>query len=149
MLRLGELLNLKLSAVEAGGQLFTVDGKTGKRVMRFGATTAKAVARYLKKRERVGGCDNLWVTAMGTPLKESSVETVFRALSRRTGITVHPHLLRHTFATLWLKNGRDSLMLQRLLGHTTLMMTTRYVQAVGSWDAVESHKKYSPVDRLG
>ena len=50
--------------------------------------------------------------------------------------------------TLWLKNGGDSLMLQRLLGHTTLMMTNRYCQAVGCYDAVESHKKYSPVDRL-
>jgi len=64
------------------------------------------------------------------------------------GIAVHPHLLRHTFATLWLKNGGDSLMLQRLLGHTTLMMTNRYCQAVGCYDAVEAHKLYSPVDRI-
>jgi len=49
----------------------------------------------------------------------------------------------------WLKNGGDSLMLQRLLGHTTLMMTNRYCQAVGCYDAIESHKKYSPVDNLG
>ena len=55
---------------------------------------------------------------------------------------------RHTFATMWLKNGGDSLMLQRLLGHTTLMMTNRYCQAVGCYDAVEAHKRYSPVDRL-
>ena len=47
-----------------------------------------------------------------------------------------------------LKNGGDSLMLQRLLGHTTLMMTNRYCQAVGCYDAIESHKRYSPVDRL-
>ena len=46
------------------------------------------------------------------------------------------------------KNGGDSLMLQRLLGHTTLMMTNRYCQAVGCYDAIESHKRYSPVDRL-
>ena len=46
------------------------------------------------------------------------------------------------------KNGGDSLMLQRLLGYTTLMMTNRYCQAVGCYDAVESHKHYSPVDRL-
>ena len=39
-------------------------------------------------------------------------------------------------------------MLQRLLGHTTLMMTNGYCQAVGCYDAVESHKKYSPVDRM-
>jgi len=61
---------------------------------------------------------------------------------------IYPHLLRHTFATLWLKNSGDSSMLQRLLGHTILIMTNRYCQAVGCYDAIESHKKYSPVDRL-
>ena len=46
------------------------------------------------------------------------------------------------------KDGGDSLMLQRLLGHTTLMMTNRYCQAVGCYDAVEAHKRYSPVDNF-
>ena len=39
-------------------------------------------------------------------------------------------------------------MLQRLLGHTTPMMTNRYCQAVGYHDAVESHKRFSPVDGI-
>lgn len=73
---------------------------------------------------------------------------IFRALRKKTNIYVHPHLLRHTFVTLWLKNGGDSLMLQRLLGHTTLMVTNRYCQTVGCYDAVESHKKYSLVDSM-
>ena len=63
------------------------------------------------------------------------------------GIAVHPHLLRHTFATLWLKKI-NSRMLQKLLGHTTLMMTNRYCQAVGCYDAVEAHKIFSSVDGL-
>ncbi|MFC1894007.1 tyrosine-type recombinase/integrase [Chloroflexota bacterium] len=126
-----------------------VDGKTGERVVRFGSTTAKALKKYLKNRTRVDGSnDSLWLTDKGNTLKDSSVETLFIKLSKKTGIRVHPHLLRHTFATLWLKNGGDSLMLQRLLGHTTLMMTNRYCQAVGCYDAVESHRKYSPVDNL-
>lgn len=49
---------------------------------------------------------------------------------------------------MWLENGGDSLMLQRLLGHTTPMMTNWYCQAVGSYETIESHKKYSRVDRL-
>jgi len=39
-------------------------------------------------------------------------------------------------------------MLQRLLGHATLMTTNRYCQAVGRYDAIESDKRYSPADSL-
>jgi len=39
-------------------------------------------------------------------------------------------------------------MLQRLLGHTTLMMTNRYCQAVGWYDAVEAHKRYNRVNNF-
>jgi site-specific recombinase XerD len=149
-LRLGELLNLKLVDINMEQQILKVDGKTGERVVRFGATTSKALKKYLKTRASINGhIDKLWITAKGVPLKDSSVETLFIALSRKVGIHINPHLLRHTFATLWLRNGGDSLMLQRLLGHTTLMMTNRYCQAVGCYDAIESHKEYGPVDRLG
>ncbi len=148
-LRLGELLNLKILDINMEQQLLKVDGKTGERVVRYGATTGKALKKYLKVRTRVdGNNDSLWLTSEGITLKDSSVETLFIKLAKKTGIRVHPHLLRHTFATMWLKNGGDSLMLQRLLGHTTLMMTNRYCQAVGCYDAVESHRKYSPVDNL-
>jgi site-specific recombinase XerD len=91
-----------------------------------------------------GHVDKLWITREGREMKPYAVETVFRGVSRKTGIAVHPHLLRHMFATLWLKNGGDSL----LLGHTTLMMTNRYCQAVVCYDAVEAHKKFSPVDNF-
>ena len=147
-LRLGELLHLKMADMNVEQQLLKVDGKTGERVVRFGSTTGKALSQYTKARQLVDGhVDKLWITKEGVELKPYSVETLFSHLSRKTGIPVHPHLLRHTFATMWLKNGGDSLMLQRLLGHTTLMMT-RYCQAVGCYDALESHRKYSPVDNL-
>jgi site-specific recombinase XerD len=148
-LRLGELLSLKLFDINMEQQLIKADGKTGERVVRFGDTTKKTLKRYIKRRNNINGSnDSLWLTEKGITLKDSSVETMFIKLSKRTGIRVHPHLLRHTFATMWLRNGGDSLMLQRLLGHTTLMMTNRYCQAVGCYDAIEAHKRYSPVDML-
>ncbi len=148
-LRLGELLNIKSVDINMEQQLIKADGKTGERVVRFGSTTAKALRKYLKLRNSINGHnESLWLTEKGITLKDSSVETLFIKLSRKTGIRVHPHLLRHTFATLWLRNGGDSLMLQRLLGHTTLMMTNRYCQAVGCYDAIEAHKRYSPGDGL-
>jgi len=148
-LRLGELLNLTLSNVNMEQQILKVSGKTGERIVRIGTTSAKALLKYMVARSMVNGhMDKLWIIREGTALKESSVETLFIHLAKKTGIAVHPHLLRHTFATLWLKNGGDSLMLQRLLGHATLMMTNRYCQAVGCYDAVEAHKRFSPGDRL-
>ena len=60
--------------------------------------------------------------------KQASVE-------QRTSL--NPRLTR-VFAIPQLNNGGDSLMLQRLLEHTTLMMTNRYCQAVGCYDAVDS-----------
>lgn len=144
-LRLVELLSLEMVDLNMEQQLIKADGKTGERVVRFGSTTMKALKRYLKRRNKVNGHnDTLWLTKKGITLKDSSVETMFIKLSKRTGIRVHTHLLRHTFATMWLRNGGDSLMLQRLLGHTTLMMTNRYCQAVGCYDAIEAHKRYSP-----
>ena len=148
-LRLGELMNIEISDINMEQQLMKVDGKTGERVVRYGETTAKALKQYLKLRSRVNSHnESLWLTKKGITLKDSSVETLFIKLRKRTGIHVHSHLLRHTFATMWLKNGGDSLMLQRLLGHTTLMMTNRYCQAVGCEDVVEAHRKYSPIDNI-
>jgi len=148
-LRLGELLNIQMIDINPEQQLLKVDGKTGERVVRYGDTTRKALLTYFKLRSKYNGHnDSLWITKKGFTLKDSSVETLFIKLRKRTGIHIHPHLLRHTFATMWLKNGGDSLMLQRLLGHTTLMMTNRYCQAVGCYDAIEAHVRYSPVDRL-
>jgi site-specific recombinase XerD len=148
-LRLGEALSLTLEDIDLERQILKIRGKTGERVVRFGTATAKALLKYLLVRGKVNGtCDCLWLTSKRQPLTANGVEMVFRRLSARTGIAVHPHLLRHTFATMWLKNGGDSLMLQRLLGHSTLTMTNRYCQAVGCYDAVESHKRYSPVDNL-
>jgi site-specific recombinase XerD len=148
-LRLGEALSLTVDSVDMNHQILTVQGRTGERVVRFGTQTAKALLKYLMARGKINSaCDSFWLTSQGQPLTHSGVESLFKKLSAKTGIAVHPHPLRHTFAAMWLRNGGDSLMLQRLLGHSTLTMTNKYAQAVGCLDAVESHKRYGPADNL-
>ncbi len=82
-LRLGELLNIKLSDVNMEQQLIKVDGKTGERVVRYGETTAKTLRKYLRIRAGINGHnDCLWLTSEGVTLKDSSVETLFIKLAK-------------------------------------------------------------------
>lgn len=74
------------------------------------------------------------------------LRNVLNRLSKRAGIKrrIAPHTIRHTFATMYVRGGRDPHSLQQALGHTTLYMAMRYVDFVGK-DLAEAHQKYSPV----
>jgi len=63
----------------------------------------------------------------GGPLTTRGIQIVLTRLGQATGIHVHPHKFRHTFATRALSAGVDVMALQKALGHTTLAMVSRYV----------------------
>lgn len=67
------------------------------------------------------------VTGDWEPLDSEGIKMVLRRIGAETGIHVHAHKFRHTFATRALGAGVDSLVLQRALGHSTLAMVNRYV----------------------
>jgi integrase/recombinase XerD len=60
-------------------------------------------------------------------LTPRGVQMLVKRLANQTGIHMHPHKFRHTFATNALRAGVDSIVLQRALGHSTLAMVNRYV----------------------
>lgn len=71
-----------------------------------------------------------------------------KRLAQATGVRrLHPHLLRHTYATLFLLNGGDVFLLKQNLGHSTLSMVQRYVHIVSEQAAIRS-QEFSPLDRL-
>jgi integrase/recombinase XerD len=67
------------------------------------------------------------VTAEFGPLDTQGIKMLLRRIGQDTGIHVHAHKFRHTFATRALAAGVDSLVLQRALGHSTLAMVNRYM----------------------
>ena len=90
----------------------------------------------------------LWIGQQG-PVKPGRIRGIRRSRSEQAGIRhVHPHLLRHTFAVFYLRNGGDTLSMMKLLGHTSLSMTARYgnLTAVGP---ASKHRRHSPADLLG
>jgi len=80
------------------------------------------------------------------PINQSTVKQLFRRLKVQADISrLHPHLLRHSFATRYLENGGDIYSLQLILGHTSLEMVKKYVHLIPS-KTVVNFAFLSPLD---
>jgi integrase len=85
---------------------------------------------------------NLWREPIGEAMSVSAVEDLFRRLSKRTGISIHPHLLRHTHATELLRGGWDASYVQRRLGHTSIQTTINTYAHLTDDDLKKAYQAY-------
>jgi integrase/recombinase XerD len=146
-LRISEVMNLKVSDVDWQSGVLRIRGKGYKeRFVRMGLGTRRALKRYMVVRNGNGDGDWLWLNSEGNECQRTVVQIWIRSLGRRLGIKLHAHLLRHTFAISFLRNGGNVFALQAALGHSTLEMTRRYCQALGFEDVFKAHELASPVD---
>lgn len=102
---------------------------------------------YLRLR---GGEQNevLFPNENGKPLTESGLRQAIETYNTSRGVAkTSIHLFRHTFAEISLRNGANALMLQKLLGHTTLAMTKHYCNIYGD-DMVNSIDAIAPLNML-
>ncbi len=130
-LRASEICGLNLSDLDVAQGLVRVVGKGNKeRIVPVGRAALVAVERYLRSRIDLGPSNEnaLFITARGRRLERRALgarlnRTVLKAA---IGRRMHPHLLRHCFATHLLENGADLRSIQELLGHASLATTQRY-----------------------
>jgi integrase/recombinase XerC len=107
-------------------------GKGNKeRVVFFSEEARKALAEYLPLRAaRIGGRDHgfLFVNKKGEPVTAAGVRWIIGKYSERFPLPkkVHPHSLRHSFATHLVNGGADIRVVQELLGHASITTTQRY-----------------------
>ena len=94
----------------------------------------------------IGDRRHIWTTAQGKPLSTSGIKTVYRRGFARAGLKGGAHRLRHTFATEYLRNGGDLYRLSRILGHSSVAVTQRYLSLVVE-DLVDEHTRVSPALR--
>lgn len=148
-LRVSELANLTLQDVNIDdGSILIRHGKGGKqRVVRIGNNAQKVLWKYLTLYRRSTG-NHLFINRLGNPLDVIGIKILIKRLGERAKVKVHPHKLRHTFAISYLRSGGDVFSLQYLLGHSTLQMTQRYLQSLNAEDAMNAHRKFSPLDNL-
>lgn len=130
-IRVSELVNIQMSDLDMNLPGVKVLGKGSKeRFIPFGEFCKQSIERYLESyKPKVNANHNyLLVNMSGAPITERGVRYVLNDVVKRTaGVTeIHPHKLRHTFATHMLNQGADLRTVQSLLGHVNLSTTGRY-----------------------
>ena len=132
-LRVSEAVGLERAGVDLDERLVRVIGKGNKeRIVPIGRSAVEALRRYLSRgrpyldrRFRA----EVFLNAKGGPLTRAGAFLILRKLAEKAGLEpgrVHPHLLRHTFATHLLEGGADLRSVQEMLGHADLATTEVY-----------------------
>lgn len=142
-----ELCKIRIRDVDKRNQRVYIMGKGAKeRHVPFGNRTHQALWRYLATRENVKPEDPLFMLQTGKAFKRYRLLDLLQDIGTRAGVTdVTVHRFRHAFAINYLRNGGDPYTLQKILGHSTLEMTKRYL-AIAQTDVEEVHKRASPVE---
>lgn len=132
-LRVSETAGLRLGDVDLDNRQVRVLGKgTKERIAFFGVPAQQALARYIAEGRPalLAGkvSDALFLNRWGQPLSVRWVQALVKRWALRVGLdpSVHPHTLRHSFATHLLEGGADLRAVQELLGHASPTTTQIY-----------------------
>jgi integrase/recombinase XerC len=138
-LRVSELTGLNLADMDRKEQMLRVRGKGNKeRIVPYGGKAEQALEVYgpwrediIRKAQSRGDHQAVFLNHLGTRLTPRSVARIVKKYVRLINVNwdLHPHSLRHAFATHLLADGADLRAIQELLGHSSLSTTQRYTHA--------------------
>lgn len=132
-LRLAELVNLDIGMLDFAEGTVTVTGKGSKtRIVPLGSHAANALKNWLEKRTGITinpkDQNAVFVTQQGRRITPRAVQYRVKSWAVKQGINtdMHPHLLRHSFATHVLQSSQDLRAVQEMLGHANISTTQVY-----------------------
>jgi integrase/recombinase XerC len=136
-LRVSELVNINVDQINLSTNEIRVWGKGAKeRIVLVGGSASRAIETYINqgRKELLGGKKNsaLFVNRYGERILVRRVQKIITKYARNIKKNVHPHTLRHTFATHLLDGGADLKVVQELLGHADLSSTQIYTHVTQS-----------------
>jgi len=151
-LRIDEALSLRRDNVDIDSLLLHVHGKGRKdRVVPMSGEMRKLLWRWFQAQREADSGGLVFSTRDGRKLDRRNMLRHFKVLGTRlriSGVRFSFHTLRHTFAVNYIRNGGDVFRLQRVLGHSTLEMTRKYVNLQTS-DLQAVHERLSLLARVG
>ena len=130
-LRVSETVNINIADFEEDMTFLRVLGKGSKtRLVPMGRFAVTAINNWLAEREKiVANTDALFLNSKGTRLTVRSVQLRLKKMAVKQGLPpIHPHMLRHSFATHMLESSGDLRTIQELLGHSSLSTTQIYTK---------------------
>ena len=148
-IRVSELIDLKLSQVK--DEYILIHGKGDKeRVVPKSPLLNKWMFKYLNTRKNFFAYrrvpENVFLSRNGRPMTTEAIHRVIKIAGKAVGVSrdirVSPHTCRHTFAQMQLKNGLDLYSLSRLMGHSNISITQRYLEGLRDFYLVVANYFY-------
>ena len=130
-LRVSETVNINIADFEEGMSFLRVLGKGSKtRLVPMGRFAVSAINNWIVERKKIATkTDALFLNSKGTRLTVRSVQLRLKKMALKQGLPpIHPHMLRHSFATHMLESSGDLRTIQELLGHSSLSTTQIYTK---------------------
>lgn len=149
-LRVSEMANLKLGDIVFDENIIRVLGKGSKeRIVPIGKTALMLIQKYIRSIRpqllKENSVPYLFLSNNGKKLDRERIWMVVKEAAKRANITkeVHPHTLRHSFASHLLENGADLRAIQEMLGHADISTTQIYTH-ISAKRLLSVHKKFHP-----
>lgn len=148
MIRKEELITLKLQDVDLRAGLIKVYGKGRKeRQVPMGARTIKVLHFYLNRWREDRSGELVFCQRNGKPITSRHCHKIVQDIGHHAGIELYPHLIRHSAATFFIRQGGSPVILQKILGHTSLVVTQNYLH-MSNQDMVETYGRFSPSNAI-
>lgn len=140
-LRRGEIPRLNFNDVNLNNNTLLIRGKGSKeRIVPIGESCFELLMSYSCIRYFKTPNDPFFIDRCGNRCSDNLIKQVFQDLKERSGIErLHPHLLRHTFATYYLADGGDLETLRLILGHSNIQTTQMYLHLAFNLKLSRSH----------
>jgi integrase/recombinase XerD len=153
MMRISEALSLKIDDYDFADNTVTIPAAIAKnrktRTLPLQKRTVKLIKELIVDNKMDFDSEYVFLTNYGEPLTRDHFRNRLQEFAKRAGITkrVHPHLLRHTSATMFLESGGDIGHLRMLLGHSDLRMVLRYTHLSGE-SLRRQHDQYTAMNKV-